>query len=77
MTVSDALERAISGLKSAAGMLVGTKGYSSAHEGFVCVACHSTYDRQHYQCPQCGEMVLVPLDADEADEADGPGERPG
>lgn len=74
MNVSDAFKRAVSSLKKAAGILTGGSGFSDGNEGFICVACHSTYERQHYQCPQCGGMVLVPLDADEADL---PGKGPG
>lgn len=74
MNVSDAFKRAVAGVKRRAGLLTGADGSPDGNKGFICVACHSTYERQHYQCPQCGEMVLVPLNADETDPPrEGPG----
>lgn len=67
MRGSDVLRRALAALKSVAGLLLWGTTRRTGPKGFVCVACHSTYDRQHYQCPQCGEMVVVALNADGSD----------
>lgn len=73
MNLPEGVQRALSGLKKTGSYLFGG-GLSNGEAGFICAACHSTYDRQHYQCPQCGEMVLVPVDADEGEPLNrGPG----
>lgn len=62
MNVAGGIKRALASAWGAVRLLLGRKASAEEADRFICPACHTMYRRQHYQCPQCGEMVVVPLE---------------
>lgn len=64
------LKRLYGKLKSAGG---GGSTFSDPGDNFICAGCRSSFKRQHHECPECGNPILVPIEETDMDGGGGGG----